>query len=286
VADEGRAFAVRVIDGRTFSSTDATPPDEPAAYVLLGTRTLERRGRERVATFLRGGGRVLVTLGPDVDVATLGDTLGIALSVDAAPAGVPVTIVPLDARHPIFRPFVNPAGALGDVRVARYRRLNGMDAGSVLAQFSNGDVALAERPVQRGRLLVFASDLDNQWNRFPLNPGFVPWAVEMARYLVQGREVRQSFLLPDIPSGVAAEPGVHRAGERLVAVNPEVRESNPARQTLEEFTGNIVRQSASVAPAAQAEAREQEERQRLWQIGLLVMLIALAGEGLVARRAV
>ena len=35
----------------------------------------------------------------------------------------------------------------------------------------------------QGRLLVFTSDLDNQWSRFPLNPAFVPFAVETARYL-------------------------------------------------------------------------------------------------------
>ena len=33
------------------------------------------------------------------------------------------------------------------------------------------------------------------------------------------------------------------------------------------------------------EAREVEDRQRWWQVGLLVMLVALAGEALVGRRA-
>jgi hypothetical protein len=36
---------------------------------------------------------------------------------------------------------------------------------------------------------------------------------------------------------------------------------------------------------AESEAREQEERQRLWQIGLLILLAALVGEGFVGRKA-
>ena len=51
----------------------------------------------------------------------------------------------------------------------------------------------------QGRLLVFTSDLDNQWSRFPLHPSFVPFAVETARYLTQGRQQRQEFTLPDVP---------------------------------------------------------------------------------------
>jgi hypothetical protein len=55
--------------------------------------------------------------------------------------------------------------------------------------------------------------------------------------------------------------------------------------TVEDFTAGITR-SREVAEVRQAAvAREQEERQRLWQVGLLVMFIALAAEGLLGRRA-
>jgi hypothetical protein len=141
--------------------------------------------------------------------------------------------------------------------------------------------------------LVFASDLDNKWNRFPLNPAFVPFAIETARYLTQGRERPQAFTLPDVPVGVATEPGIYSTGAagtagsggRLVAVNPDVKESNPARTSVEEFTGSIARLNQVAAGRVAAEARAQEEQQRLWQIGLAVMFLALAGEGLIGRKA-
>ncbi len=93
------------------------------------------------------------------------------------------TMVASDGRHPIFRPFLNPSGALGDVQVEQHRRLNDQRDRTVLARFSGGDAALTEQAVGEGRLMVFTSDLDNQWSRFPLNPAFVPFAVETARYL-------------------------------------------------------------------------------------------------------
>jgi hypothetical protein len=289
LAGDGRAFNVRTLDGPAFGSVPQADVDNAGTLILLGTTTLDRDGRQRIAEFIKNGGRALLTLGPDVDLATLADTVGATVGVDATvaePKGRTVTLVAVDTRHPIFRPFLSPTAALGDVYVERFRRLKNQTTATVLARFSGAGDALVEQAVGRGRLLIFASDLDNAWNRFPLNPAFVPWVVETARYLVQGREVRTSFTLPDVPSGVLAAPGVHDVGGRPITVNSDIRESNPAPMSSDTFMKGITRVNAPAAAKAAAEAREQEERQRLWQIGLGVMFIALAFEGIVGRRAV
>ena len=167
-----------------------------------------------------------------------------------------------DGRHPIFRPFLNPSGALGDVQVEQHRRLNDHADRTVLARFSGGDAALTEQTVGQGRLVVFTSDLDNQWSRFPLNPAFVPFTVETARYLT-----RNISLARRSPEGAKAA------------------ESNPAATTVEEFTNAIDRTNRAALREAGSTARDLEDRQRWWQIGLLVMLAALAGEALLGRRA-
>ena len=273
------------------------PEAQPGAVIVLGTGTLDRAGRDRIAGYLRGGGRILVALGPDVDLATLADTVGTAVVVDPDVAETgerTVTLVAVDGRHPIFRPFLSPTGALGDVAVERYRRLREQPGRTVLARFSGAGDAMTEQAIDRGRLLLFASDLDNRWNRFPLNPAFVPWAIETARYLSQGRQQQSSYTLPDVPMGVPPTPGVQtvasdsRGGpgqERRVAVNADIRESNPARTSADEFKAAITRLNQTTAGRAHVLAREQEERQRLWQIGLLVMFVALAAEGFLGRRA-
>jgi hypothetical protein len=289
VADEGKAFDPQVVDGRAFSGMTDAQFAEPAGLVILGTRTLERPGRERISSYLRAGGRALLTLGPDTDVATLSDTVGVSLDADTEPVqsgGRTATLVAVDGRHPIFRPFLDPTGALGDVYIEQYRRLNDQPGRSVLARFSGAGSAMTEQGVGQGRLLVFASDLDNQWNRFPLNPAFVPWVMETARYLSQGREHRQSWTLPEIPAGARLEPGVQTVANRTFAINADVRESNPAHTSVEEFTGSVTRLNELAAERVATAAREQEEQQRLWQVGLLMMFLALAAEGFVGRKAI
>ena len=292
VAGGGREFKVDAVDGRAFSVWTADAAARQGAIVLAGTRTLDRTGRELVKNYLANGGQVWLTLGPDIDPATLGDIIGVDLGVTPEPITVTggAILVASDGRHPIFRPFLNPSGALGDVQVGQHRRLNDQAGRTVLARFSGGDPALTEQVVGQGRLLIFTSDLDNHWSRFPLTPAFVPFAVETARYLTTGRQQRQAWVLPDVPRGVVSAPGVATVSEGtatpyLVAVNVNVRESSPATTSVEEFTSSIERTSRAGLPAPVNPAREIEDRQRWWQIGLLVMLAALAGEGLVGRRA-
>jgi hypothetical protein len=262
VAGGGREFRVDVLDGGTLSKWAQDDLDRRAVLFVLGTRTLDRAGRGMIRTYLASGGRVFVTLGPDVDVGTLNTLLGVSLSIGEAPLRTPgATMVATDSRHPIFRPFLNPAGALGDVQVDQYRRLNDQDDATVLARFSGGDAALVERMVGEGRLMVYTSDLDNEWSRFPLNPAFVPFAVEATRYLAKDT----------------------REGDTIVTV--EARESNPAATTVEQFANAIDRMNRATLLQAKNAVREIEEQQRWWQVGLLVMLVALGGEALLGRRA-
>lgn len=266
VAGNGREFDVDVRDGRDVATQGSTDLSRVAAMYVLGTRTLERNGRELIKSYLAGGGQVFLAMGPDVDPGTLADVLGVKLTFAESPVKTPgATMIASDGRHPIFRPFLNPSGALGDVQVEQHRRLNDQDDRTVLARFSGGDAALTEQTVGQGRLLVFTSDLDNQWSRFPLNPAFVPFSVETARYLTKGRR------LVDAVEG------------RAQAI--DVRESNPAATTVAEFTNAIERTNRTGIREAGFGAREIEDRQRWWQIGLIVMLAALAGEALLGRRA-
>lgn len=262
LAVAGREFAVEVRDGREVANWDPKQWSQVGAVFVLGTRTLDRSGRAKIRTFLADGGQVLLAAGPDVDAGTLSDVLGANLSFAETPIrSAGATLVASDGRHPIFRPFLSPSGALGDVQVEQHRRLNDQAERTVLARFSDGDPALTEQPVGKGRLLVFTSDLDNEWSRFPLNPAFVPFAVETARYLTRA----------------------HRAESAGLVVDP--RESNPAATTVDEFTNAIERTNRSGLREAHNAAQDIEERQRWWQVGLVVMLIALAGEALIGRRA-
>ena len=261
VAGNGHEFSVDVRDGREVAKWNEAEQSRIAAIFVLGTRTLDRQGRDAIRNYLNRGGQVLLAMGPDVDPGTLTDVVGTRLSFDEAAVQTPgATLIATDSRHPIFRPFLNPSGPLGDVQVEQYRRLKDQDDRAVLARFSGGDAALTEQTVGQGRLIVFTSDLDNEWSRFPLNPAFVPFAVETARYLTKARRPQPA------------------------AATVDIRESNPAATTAEDFTNAIQRTTRAGLLEAKNTARDIEDRQRWWQIGLVLMLMALAGEALLGRR--
>jgi len=262
VAGNGREFDVDVRDGRQVAKWSDADRARIAAMFVLGTRSLDRNGRQVIRNYLAGGGQVLLAVGPDVDPGTLNDVLGTQLAFDDMPVRSPgATMIASDGRHPIFRPFLNPSGALGDVQVEQHRRLKDQADRTVLARFSGGDAALTEQAVGQGRLIVFTSDLDNAWSRFPLNPAFVPFAVETTRYLTGNKSLARRS-----PAGATAA------------------ESNPAATTVEEFTNAIERTTRAGLLEAKNAARDLEDRQRWWQIGLVLMLVALAGEALLGRR--
>ena len=74
------------------------------------------------------------------------------------------------------------------------------------------------------------------------------------------------------------------AGTRRIAVNVDPREADPARITVEDFQSAVTRLKAAGGVEARVEARQQEDRQHLWQYALALMVLLLAGEGLLAAR--
>jgi hypothetical protein len=69
-----------------------------------------------------------------------------------------------------------------------------------------------------------------------------------------------------------------------VAVNVDPRESDPARMTTDVFLAGVERLHSSAIRQTREKARDEEDNQRLWQYGLLVMTVALLAEGLLGRR--
>ncbi len=291
----GRGYDVVTTTGAQLSSASAADAGLPAraAVVLLSTNGLERRGREALAAFVQGGGGLLLAAGPDIDGAVASDILGggMTLQIDHPPVARSDarTLAPIDPRHPVFRPFAAGAATLSLVRFRDAARIGGNGC-QMLARFTTGDGALLECPAGDGRALVFASDLDNRWNDFPLHASFVPFLQETVRYLASARGVAADYLVADAPPGLPHEPGVHSmstgpaGAPRQVVVNVDPRESTSARLTPEEFQSAVTHMKDADAPARRIEARQQEDSQHLWQYAMALMVITLTVEGLVAAR--
>ena len=82
----------------------------------------------------------------------------------------------LEYGHPVFELFRAPRS--GDFSAARfygYRAVTTAAGRQVLARFDDGAPALLERRLGAGRVLLWASSLDLDWNDFAVKPVFLPF---------------------------------------------------------------------------------------------------------------
>ena len=173
-----------------------------------------------------------------------------------------------DLRHPVFRPFDAVAANFGQVAFDRTWQIDAREGWRVVARFTGGVPALAERS-NPGRVLLFTSDFDRRWNDFPLHPAFVPFTQELTRYLGAHAQPVSSYLVADVPAGTPAQPFPKRHG--TCHHKQGWQEDRPERP---EAAGH----AAWTAPHDRAEIggeREQRSRHRLRR--------AIAGEKLVVR---
>jgi hypothetical protein len=286
------AFQVEGVGGSQLTAWSEERLSGYAAVFLLSTRGLERRGRELLAAYARGGGGMLVAAGADVDGSIVADVLGAGstltlVTANAGPRPGPRALAPTDVRHPVFQPFAGNAATLGFVTFQNAARVGG-SACQTLARFTTGDAALVECPSGDGRALVLASDLNNRWNDFPLHATFVPFVHEAVRYLASTRAHASEYFVGDAPAGVRRTPGlatIETGGvQRRIAINVDPREADPARISVDDFQSAVTRLKSEGGVEARVEARQQEDRQHLWQYALALMAVLLAAEGLLAAR--
>jgi Aerotolerance regulator N-terminal/von Willebrand factor type A domain len=292
---DGATYDVTGASGTQVSGWDATALQGHAAVVLASTRGLDQRGRELLAAYVKRGGGVLLAAGPDVDAEVASGALGGSIELTALPpasasAGpVTRTLAPVDVRHPVFRAFAAEAATLGLVSFRQIAAIRGAGC-QPLARFSTGEPALIECPLEEGRALAFASDLDTRWNDFPVHATFVPFLHEAVAYLAGSQSVGASYVVGRTPAdapaepGIGSMPGVSGGTGRRVVVNVDPRESDPSRISSDEFQAVIAQVQGREAAPPRLEARQQEERQSLWRYAILLMIGALVAESLLAAR--
>jgi len=98
--------------------------------------------------------------------------------------------------HPVFEIFRGPR--TGDFSSARFFRSRGLQVpedgdAQVLARYDDGSIALAEKTVGEGRVLVWTSTLDTFWNDLVQQPVFLPFIHQLVRYTSGRSEVVPAF---------------------------------------------------------------------------------------------
>jgi Aerotolerance regulator N-terminal/von Willebrand factor type A domain len=201
----------------------------------------------RLVEYVQNGGGLLVTLG---DRAAPRDRPAYASELLPTTGDVPIdrtadrggTLGYIDRSHPIFELFSAPrSGDFTTPRFFRYRSITPAPGDEQLARFDDGHIALLERKVGRGRVLVWASSFDGIWNDLPLQPVFLPVAHQMAKYAAAYADERpwsivgQVANLPSIfRDSTAAGDAASKADYVAVAPSGErIRLEGTAKRSVE-----------------------------------------------------
>ncbi len=243
------------------AEADRLQPERFAMVVISDVPRLSSLFTERLRDYVEAGGSVLLAVGPKITLAREAPLyekrIGEARYVprEGERFQVPGEV---DVSHPVLRQVER----FRRVKFFRYAQLWTGEDDEVPARFADGSPVLVEHKVGDGRLLVFASSLDNVWNDLPVHPVFVPFAVEATRYLSGLEESRMQAVIGSVlalrkrrapgstvqafdPEGdrvlslsqsiseqdlQVTQLGfyeIRRTGEaELIAVNPDPRESN------------------------------------------------------------
>ena len=138
--------------------------------------------------FVSEGGGLIVALG---EASGRNSFTGDAARLLPAPPGASTdrsrdwggTLSYLDYGSPVFDIFGAPhSGDFSAAKFFRYRTFEGPIASGILARFDDGAIALAEKTIGDGRVLVWTSTLDTFWNDLALQPVFLPFLHQLIKY--------------------------------------------------------------------------------------------------------
>lgn len=156
-----------------------------AAVVVSDAGLLNDAAADKLRKYVEGGGAALLTLGARaaqlsrVPVSTAKLARGSAREAGNAPARV----AELEQSHTMLR----EPGAWRRIRFFRHVAVEAPENAKVLMRFENGTPLMLEQQLGSGRLLVFASPLDRQWNDLAIHPLFVRFVAEATAYLSNTR---------------------------------------------------------------------------------------------------
>jgi aerotolerance regulator-like protein/VWA domain-containing protein len=281
--EDAPGFAAHTMLPTAFARAAAGDITRYSTIGLLSTHGLDRRAGDTLRGFVNAGGGILIAAAPDVDVTVLSMLFDWRPELTAADRAGAAVFAATDPRHPIFQPFGGLSANLGQVSFTRTWDVRPATGWRVLARYTDGAPALLERP-GRGRVLFFTSDLDRRWNDFPLHPSFVPFVQEAMKYLGGKTASPSTYLVSDVPAGVAPRPGIITLDDkRVVAVNVDSHESTIDRVDPAEFGRLVARTGADTGRHVERLATQVEAHQNYWRYGLMLMLVALAFESVIGR---
>jgi hypothetical protein len=168
---------------RIFPTELANHSFENYVFVVIADAgALAENDSEVLSDFVESGGAVFMALSQRSAGLNFVPITGHSLSSFSqfrAEQGGFLAVGNMDSSHLVLR-------QLEGLRTAKFYRHIPVDIepiDTVLMRLEDGSPLLIEHPKGQGRVMIFTSSLDREWNDLPLQPVFVPFMAQLSSYM-------------------------------------------------------------------------------------------------------
>jgi hypothetical protein len=309
--------AVFGVESVSPGEADRIVPDRYALIVLSDIAPLPSTFGSRLEKYVQSGGSVFIAVGPKTAAEGKAPLSSLRIELPRATGGS-TTRFQLAGEVEASHPALGHVERLRGVKFFRHALLWTTENDEVLMRLSDGSPLLVEQKLGDGRLILFASSLDNVWNDLPVHPVFVPFVAETATYLSDMEEGSAQAVVDSVlelrrrRTAATAVQAFDPQGERalslteslteqmlpltqlgfyelrrpglteLVAVNPDARESNlrPMETDTLALWKATGREHEDIREAMASESALKPPPLRIWRLILVLLVLALLIESI------
>ncbi|HVR74610.1 MAG TPA: BatA domain-containing protein [Planctomycetota bacterium] len=277
--------------------------DRFAAIFLANLHSVPEEALPLLGRYVRAGGTLIVFPGDQADAALANRQMGPGIfSSPTAPPGTPgASSEPLPQNgllparfaelqspelavgfspaldHPYFRLLKEAGDLLSMVRFEKFFALEPLPAAQVIARFQDVDAspAIVEHSVDAGRVILFASAADLEWNDWPRSPTYLMTLQEIVAGAARSRARRTEHIAGrpvEVPVDIATHarearlrpPGHPAQPERTLVAAPApvpVDGASPGAQPGFRFVIEDTERAGLYALAVKSRSGEEEWRQ-------------------------
>jgi len=166
-----------------------------SVIILCNVHNLPFGYEQELEKFVLRGGALFVTLGNQVDAKFYNEKLGNILPVflksvhQVAKNDEPFRFLIKPSKHPVLKIFKERT--LEEMKSIEFQSIYSVEARenskfTTPIVFSNKLPALIESTTGKGKVILFVSSIDRDWNNFPIQPTFLPWIQRWIKYSARG----------------------------------------------------------------------------------------------------
>lgn len=173
-----------------------------SVVILANVRELPLDFELKLENFVLRGGALIFGMGDQIDAKYYNEKLGrlLPVALEAVQKFEKTHLLFKNNNHPVMRAF--SAKTIEEMKGIPFfltysARPRDGKTFKVANWFANQTPAVVETDMGKGKVIVFLSSLDREWNDFPIQPTFLPWVQRWTQYASRGLKniSRQNLLV-------------------------------------------------------------------------------------------